>query len=163
MTRRADIDNRELERVKRDAKRDEEWEVRARQIEDEEQNLHHLKVEQAKAEKEKRAFKDKTLDNEELMRVQREQKEAYEEEQRARARESEQNTIKDMAKKEKDEEKEKRLLADKCEYMGIHTSLFLALSLSLLFLSLSLSLWVCSCVCTYRGRRPTHRTTPQYT
>ena len=43
------------------------------------------------------------------------QKEAIEKEQRARARESEQNTILDMEKKEYDAEKKKRLLADKCE------------------------------------------------
>ena len=48
-------------------------------------------------------------------RVRRMQKEAYKEEERARARESEQSTIKDMAKKEFDAEKQKRLLADKCK------------------------------------------------
>ena len=58
---------------------------------------------------------DKFLDNEELMRVKREQRQAYEEEERARAREREQGTIKDMEKKEYDEEKKKRLLQDKCE------------------------------------------------
>ena len=109
------IDNAERQRVVREAKRDEEWEVRARQIEAEEATLHHLKVEQAKRDKEKRLMQDKMLDNEELMRVKRVAKEAYEEEERARARESEQNTIKDMEKKEYDAEVKKRLLADQCE------------------------------------------------
>merc|ERR1711924_435903 len=57
---------------------------------------------------EKRMFEDKMLDNEELMRVKRNQKEAIEEEERARARESEQNTM-----KEYDAEKKKRLMQDK--------------------------------------------------
>ena len=54
------------------------------------------------------------LDNSELMRVKRKQKEAIEEEERARARESEQNTIKDIEMKEYDAEKKKRLMQDKC-------------------------------------------------
>ena len=43
----------------REAKRDEEWEVRARQVDDAEATIHHLKVEEAKAEKEKRLLADK--------------------------------------------------------------------------------------------------------
>ena len=81
--------------------------MRARQIEAEEATLHHLKVEEAKRKKERRMFEDKILDNEEMMRVQREQKQAYEEEERARARESEQNTIKDMELKAKKAEQQK--------------------------------------------------------
>ena len=53
------INNRELERVKREAKRDEEWEQRARQIEAEEATLHHMKVEEEKRKKEKRLKQDK--------------------------------------------------------------------------------------------------------
>ena len=110
------MDNMERQRVIRQAKQEEEWEVRARQIEAEEQTVYHLKKEEEKKAKEKRLFQDKMLDNEELMRVKREQREAYEEEERARARESEQNTIKDMEKKEYDAERQKRLDQDKCEF-----------------------------------------------
>ena len=103
----------ERQRVIRKAKQEDEWEVRARQIEAEEQTIHHLKVEEAKRKKEKRMQEDKYLDNEELMRVKRMQKQAYEEEERARAREREMNTVKDMEMKEYDAEKKKRLLEDK--------------------------------------------------
>ena len=53
----------------REAKRDEEWEQRARQIEQEEQTLHHLKVEEAKKKKEKRMFEDKVNFNKILTKV----------------------------------------------------------------------------------------------
>ena len=55
-----DIDNRELERVKREAKREEEWERRAQAIDREEATVvHHLKVEETKKKKEKRLKADK--------------------------------------------------------------------------------------------------------
>ena len=47
-----DLEFGELERVMREAKRDEEWEQRARQIEAEELTLHHMKVEEEKRKKE---------------------------------------------------------------------------------------------------------------
>ena len=49
----------ERQRVIREAKQEDEWEVRARQIEAEEATLHHLQVEEAKRKKEKRMFEDK--------------------------------------------------------------------------------------------------------
>ena len=53
------IDNAELHRVKREAKQEEEWEQRARRIEEHEQTLHHLKVEEAKAKKERQMREDR--------------------------------------------------------------------------------------------------------
>jgi hypothetical protein len=115
-----DIDNRELERVKREAKRDEEWEVRARQVEEEEQTLHHLKVEEAKKKKEKRLKEDKYMDNAEHQRVVREAKRDEEWEVRAREIERAEQTIHHLKVEEEKRLKEKRLQADKCKLATKH-------------------------------------------
>ena len=107
------IDNRELERVKREAKRDEEWEVRARQVEDEEQTLHHLKVEEKKRQKEKRLKADKYIDNAERQRVVREAKRDEEWEVRARQVEVEEQTKYHLKVQEEFRLREKRLKEDK--------------------------------------------------
>ena len=49
----------ERQRVIRKAKQEDEWEVRARQIEAEEQTIHHLKVEEEKKKREERLRQDK--------------------------------------------------------------------------------------------------------
>ena len=89
--------------------------MRARQIESEEQTIHHLKVEEEKKKKEKRLEADKYIDNMERQRVIREAKRDEEWEQRARQIESEEQTIHHLKVEEQKRQREKRLLEDKCE------------------------------------------------
>ena len=84
----------------KEQKREQEWEERARLIDEHEATQHRSKAEEAKRQKEKRLKEDQYLDNAELLRVKRTQKEEYEAEERARAREREADLVKDMEKKE---------------------------------------------------------------
>ena len=84
----------------KEQKREQEWEERARLVDEHEATLHRSKVEEAKRQKEKRLKEDQYLDNAELQRVKRMQKEEHEEEERARAREREASLVKDLEKKE---------------------------------------------------------------
>ena len=126
-----DIDNRERERVIRQAKQEEEWEQRARAIERQEATVHHLKVEEEKRQREKRLFQDKMIDNRELERVKREAKRDEEWEVRARQIEQEEMTLHHMKVEEEKRKKEKRLKQDK-------VSLWLGSDLSTTNRSLSL-------------------------
>ena len=59
----ADIDNRELERVKRQAKQEEEWEQRALAQEREEDTIKTMQHKEKMAAKERRIREDQILDN----------------------------------------------------------------------------------------------------
>ena len=107
------IDNAERQRVVREAKRDEEWEVRARQVDDAEQTVHHLKVEEKKTKQEKRLKEDKYMDNLERQRVVREAKRDEEWEVRARKVDDAEATVHHLKVEEEKRQKEKRLKADK--------------------------------------------------
>ena len=57
------LDNREIERIHREARQEQEWEDRAQAIDRQEATIHHLKVEEEKKKKERRLFQDKMIDN----------------------------------------------------------------------------------------------------
>ena len=65
----ADIDNRELERVKRTAKQEAEWEERAQAQEREAATKHHMDKKEYDAERAKRLAKDSYMESNELLKV----------------------------------------------------------------------------------------------
>ena len=107
------LDTEEMHRVMRQQKQEEEWIQRDLAAEREEDLVKTMEKKERDRKKAKRMKEDESLDQQEMFRVMRAQRASEEEVQRGLARASQEDTIKNLAKKEAEKEKAKRLAADK--------------------------------------------------
>ena len=107
------LDTAEMYRVMREQKKEQEWIQRDLAAERQEDTIKNLAKKEKDRKKAKRMKEDESLDQQEMFRVMRAQRASEEEVQRGLARASQEDTIKNLAKKEAEKEKAKRLAADK--------------------------------------------------
>jgi trichohyalin len=107
------MENKEYIRVQRMSRERVSRDELSRQRQSQDDLMKEVKGKEKEDFQQKRRKKDGYLENNELLKVKRKAKQEQAHQDRLRARESQENTIKNLQKKAYDREKNKRLMADK--------------------------------------------------